>query len=77
MEHDERYTLENLFAGLDSFDNVAISTALKAPFIQNLENEVTKIIRDLLIKYEPKKTSTDAKGNMIEEDFDDEAGAML
>lgn len=88
MEHDERYVLENLFEGLDQFDNVAICSALRTPFIQNLENEVTKIIRDLLVKYQPKKGgggggsgSNDAGGSgaaaTAADDEDDEAGAML
>lgn len=78
VESDERYVLEDLFQGLDQFDNAAICSALKTPFIQNLENEVTKIIRDLLVKYQPKKSSggdNDAGASTYNDD--DEAGAML
>lgn len=83
MEHDERYVLDSLFDGFDNFDNAAISSALRTPFIQNLENEITKIIRDLLVKYEPKKGSggqaSDSRtgGDGQAADEDDEAGAML
>ena len=82
VENDERYVLDNLFIGFDNFDNTAISSALKTPFIQNLENEVTKIIRDLLIKYEPKKSAqvSDSRSDavVVQDDADDdESGAML
>lgn len=80
VESDERYVLEDLFQGLDQFDNAAICSALKTPFIQNLENEITKIIRDLLVKYQPKKGSENRGGNDVGasgHDDDDEAGAML
>lgn len=89
VENDERYVLENLFQGIDQFDNVAICSALKTPFIQNLENEVTKIIRDLLVKYQPKKGGGGGGGGngggnaaggssaAAGDDDDDESGAML
>lgn len=81
VEHDERYMLDNLFDGLDNFDNEKISAALRAPFVQNLDNETTKIIRDLLIKYEPKKGASagggGGGGDSGNQDEDDEAGVML
>jgi len=78
VEHDERYVLDNLFHGFDNFDNAAIYNALKTPFIQNLENEITKIVRDLLVKYEPKKKNAgENHGEVAQQEEDDEAGAML
>lgn len=76
IHNDERWTLDQLFKGLDHFDNDAITSALKSPFFANLDNELVKIIRDLLQKYQPKKSSGDDPTN-VDNAEDDEAGAVL
>ena len=67
--------MDNLFAGLDNFDNEKITSALQSPFIQNLDNETTKLVRELLKKYQPKvKTGSN---DVTTQEEDDEAGVML
>lgn len=73
--------MDNLFYGLDKFDNAAISAALTAPFFQNLEVEVMKVIRTLLEKYKvpviaggENNASTSAGDDV---DPNDEAGLCL
>ena len=79
VENDERYTLDNLFHGLDNYDNATIHQALGSPFIGSLDNEITKLVRDLMVKYEPKggKAAEGGSGEADVEEDDEEAGAML
>lgn len=75
---DECYSLDQLFQGFDQFDNQLISAGLKSPFIGNLENEFVKIVRELLKKYQPDKSTSNNNDNAGSSAIeDDEAGAML
>nr|XP_046910798.1 gamma-soluble NSF attachment protein-like [Dermatophagoides farinae] len=80
IHQDERYTLDQLFQGFDQFDNTTINQALKSPFLSSMDNEIVKIVRDLLLKYQP-KTDTGDQYNPSnannDDDYDDEAGAVL
>ncbi|KAH9419423.1 hypothetical protein DERP_010635 [Dermatophagoides pteronyssinus] len=80
IHQDECYTLDQLFQGLDQFDNTIIYQSLKSPFLSSMDNEIVKIVRDLLIKYQPKKVDNNNFSNVNDGDDnyeDDEAGAVL
>lgn len=86
VENEEVYTISSLLKGLDEFDNAAVTRALSSPFISNLDNETTKVVRDLLAKYKPQEQNVNAAaggagggGDNAHDDggYDDEAGAVL
>lgn len=55
-----------------------ICNSLRTPFIESLDNEIAKIVRDLLVKYDVKKApagSAGADADVMEEE--DEAAAIL
>lgn len=77
MEQEEVSTINRLLRGLDDFDNLAVYQALSSPFIANLDNEITKIVRDLLVKYKPQKQDGIESSGDAGHIEDDEAGAVL
>ncbi|XP_054164935.1 gamma-soluble NSF attachment protein-like [Oppia nitens] len=75
IEDQEIYYINQILEGFDKMDANAIVNGLNCPFIKSLDNEYTKIARDLQQKFKANlNTNESSKSN---EDLDDEAGAML
>jgi len=76
IEDAEISYLTTLLDGFDQMDATAIVTGLNSPFIKSLDNEYTKIARNLQQKYAAKlnaNESSNPSGGAV----DEEAGAML
>lgn len=51
VEEQEQWTLSSLLEAWDSTDSKKIVSALKHPFIKNLDNEITKLVRTIQQKH--------------------------
>jgi len=76
IEDAEIAYLTTLLDGFDQMDATAIVTGLNSPFIKSLDNEYTKIARNLQQKYAAKMNANESS-NPSGEAADEEAGAML
>ena len=74
MEDQELYSMTTLLEGFDQMDANAIVSGLNSPFIKSMDNEYTKIARNLQQKYSAKASDNP---KTTEDGDDDEAGAML
>lgn len=57
VEQHELYTMELLLEGFDTSDPGKIVSALRHPFIKSLDNEITKLVRDMTQKYSGKQAA--------------------
>ncbi|CAG2107666.1 unnamed protein product [Medioppia subpectinata] len=73
IEDQEIYSLNTMLEGFDQMDANAIVSGLNSPFIKSLDNEYTKIARNLTQKYSAKANES----SNADESVDEEAGAML
>jgi len=75
IEDQEIYYLTTLLDGFDQMDASAIVTGLNSPFIKSLDNEYTKIARNIQQRFAAKLGPNE--GSKGESGADEEAGAML
>lgn len=79
VDQQELYTMELLLDGVDTTDAKKVLSALNHPFLKSLDNEVTKLIRDLTKKYkemqERDAASAAGQGNQVTDE--DEAAALM
>jgi len=62
-----------MLEGFDQMDANSIVTGLNSPFIKSLDNEYTKIARNLQQRYSAKANES----SNADESVNEEAGAML
>jgi len=82
VDQNELYTMELLLDGVDSVDTKKVMSALNHPFLKSLDNEVTKLVRDLIVKYKEIQEKEEAAaagggGDNTVEDAENEAAALM
>lgn len=79
VDQQELYTMELLLDGVDSTDAKKVLSALNHPFLKSLDNEITKLIRDLEKKYKEmqEKDAAAAAGGQSSQADEDEAAALM
>lgn len=78
VDQQELYSMELLLDGVDTTDAKKVISALNHPFIKSLDNEITKLVRDLTIKYKEMQAK-DAAGSTANDQTndEDEAAALM
>lgn len=61
VEQNELYTMSQLLDGFDRTDPQKIVSALHSPFLKSLDNEITKLVREMIEKYSGRIKQDDFK----------------
>jgi len=76
VDQQELYSMELLLDGVDTMDSKKVVNALNHPFIKSLDNEITKIVRDITNKYKALE-GNDGQVSAQDGGIDSEAAALM